>query len=62
MSALKEALPKNDKCPYCGSEHKLPVYVFAHWNDMFSVICEDCGKSYKLLKGKTWRTRQREKQ
>jgi hypothetical protein len=47
--------PDIDKCPYCGTERKLPAYVYAHWTELFTVICEnsECKKKYSFFQGHT---------
>jgi len=46
-------LPKICKCPYCGEKHDLPLYVYAHWANTFTVTCENCNKNFSMYQGKT---------
>jgi hypothetical protein len=56
-------LPKTEKCPYCGAERQIPMYAYAHWNDLFTVTCENkaCGKTYSFFQGTTAEIVQRKK-
>jgi transcription elongation factor Elf1 len=53
--------PKTFKCPHCETEHKIPMYAYAHWNDVFTVTCESCNKQFRFFQGRTnlVRTRRR---
>lgn len=38
------------KCTGCGTEHDLPAYVHAHWDDELIHTCE-CGAKHSVCQG-----------
>ena len=46
-------VPSHAKCPYCGHETKLHVWVYAHWTMDLTGTCEGCGCEYGLCEGET---------
>lgn len=48
---MKIKVDKNYKWTcICGKEHKLPVYVLAHWNISLEFTCS-CEREYKIKHG-----------
>lgn len=49
------------KCPHCKLDHRLPMCVFAHWSDVYTVTCENegdkkgCNKKFHLQEGTVWK-------
>ncbi len=46
-------VPSHAKCPYCGHETKLHVWVYAHWTMNLTGTCEGCELDYGLCEGET---------
>lgn len=35
----------------CGTEHRFPSYVYAHWRDVIDHTCETCGAVHSIVCG-----------
>lgn len=46
-----DTTPKGYKCE-CGTEHKFPVYVYAHWREELVHACETCGNKHTIFMGR----------
>lgn len=61
MTQMKQPkeIPSHCTCPYCKLVHKMPLSVYAHWTDTFTVTCADeetakgCGKQFSMFQGET---------
>lgn len=49
MDAPKD-LPKGFTCSSCGKEHRFSLWVYGHWNEGLSMVC-DCGLRHSIRKG-----------
>ena len=38
-------------CSTCGTEHKWPNYVLAHWDEALNYTCKQCGERVGIMKG-----------
>lgn len=47
---MEESLPKGFTCA-CGEEHRLPIYLYAHWREVFDFTCPQCGAAYSIVMG-----------
>lgn len=36
----------------CGTTHKYPPYVYAHWYEALTHTCTNCGRKHDILQGK----------
>lgn len=48
--------PKSFTCETCKTEHQLPGYVFAHWDEPLTHTC-DCGAKHRLIRGQATQTK-----
>jgi hypothetical protein len=46
----EKELPKGYACEACGTEHRFPAYVYAHWEVRITHSC-DCGAKHSVLCG-----------
>ncbi len=45
-------LPTGFTCT-CGTAHKFPPYVYAHFDERLIHTCDNCGAKHSILKGKS---------
>lgn len=50
-----------DRCPYCYAERPFDLWVFAHWTEVLTTVCESCGKTYACQRGISYTVRQPKK-
>lgn len=48
---MSEKLPKGFTCE-CGTYSKYPVHMYAHWRDIYTYTCKECGAKYEILMGR----------
>ena len=47
----KTTLPTHSKCPHCGHEMRMSLWVYAHWDIRVVATCEQCSKKYGVQWG-----------
>lgn len=50
MTAKKTEMARGYTCSSCGREHPYPAYVFAHWREILTHVCE-CGAKVEIILG-----------
>lgn len=49
---LNDNAPSGYDCQCCKKRHEFPAYVFAHWNEILTNVCDACGATHEILRGK----------
>jgi hypothetical protein len=52
-NVTKAELAKGFTCD-CGTFHRFPTYVYAHWTDELNFQCESCQRVWKIRRGYAW--------